>query len=789
MMPAQRRYEMVFGLWSIQGMLALAWLLILPTDSGGYSIFRLGLFGLGGLLVLWPAWLLYQTRLGRIAIFSPHSFLYKFSYILALFVMLAAPLAIIFLRLLGQLESFTYTAYAERLAPLAFWFFLAGLEWLALQIHLQKPGLRAGVRRWSKVFWLFLAIAMVMIALMQMTGWGMNRIRDGSYGYPTTPHLEWQIGLAIGLGGLALLIQARWQGKWLDRALFWGCYLATCLLWLNTPLNPGFFATPPRAPNFEPYPFSDALIYAQYAQSALVGDGFLWPDIPTRAFYVGLLTWMHALVGQDYQKVIALQTLLLAFFPAALYLLGREMGSRPLGLMLALLATLRDLTTNHAAGFALNYSYSKLFFSELPTALVLVLFCILALRWLKNPQPAWFALLIGGVLGLAALIRLQSAVLWAPLVLVAGVQMWRSRRAEWMRGSLLALVGVMLMLAPWLVRNYYAAGGLVLDNPISQSMVLARRWSGDNGNAGIPRLAGETTAQYTSRLSGMALDQLRQHPDRILNGAASHFFNNLVCSLLILPSRDVVLSLNELVWPEHAFWQTGTPAPSLILGYLGLFCLGLVAAWRFQGWPGLLPFALSLAYHAWTALFLSSGDRFLLPIDWTWCLYYAWALLLIVQYLLSGLTVFQQPVELPEAGSLPQPGRWALPGVVAAILLVGASLPLTERVFPQQYPPLSDAALLSRSGIQLLPGEQIFYGRAIYPRYYQAGDGEPGTAKLGYGVSPDSRLVFWLVGPQPGLVIFQSEKSPESFAHTTSVWVAGIWDGNVLYARIVKPIP
>ena len=60
------------------------------------------------------------------------------------------------------------------------------------------------------------------------------------------------------------------------------------------------------------------------------------------------------------------------------------------------------------------------------------------------------------------------------------------------------------------------------------------------------------------------------------------------------------------------------------------------------------------------------------------------------------------------------------------------------------------------------------------------------TAKLGYEVSEQSRLVFWLVGPNPGLVIFSLESVPEFFPHASDVWSVGTMDGDALYARIVK---
>ncbi len=192
-------------------------------------------------------------------------------------------------------------------------------------------------------------------------------------------------------------------------------YLSTCLLWLSQPINPGFFATPPRLPNLEIYPYSDALIYAQYAQSALTGHGFLWPDVPTRPLYIAFLTWLHALAGQDYTRVIILQTLVLAASPAILYLLGKELGGRPLGIGLALLAALRDLTVNISAPFARNYTYSKLFCSEIPAALLISLFTLMTLRWMRQNYALritnYVPFLAGGILDLSALVRLQSAVL------------------------------------------------------------------------------------------------------------------------------------------------------------------------------------------------------------------------------------------------------------------------------------------------------------------------------------------------------------------------------------------
>ena len=781
-------YASLFGLWVVQSLIALVWLLLIPSDSGTYSAARLLLIGSHLVTAIAFVVLALKFRSGDWSITSLRPQFFDFLYLIALALFIFSPIVIVILKELGQTLGIIYTAYAERLAPLMLLVSITGLEWCLWHIAAKRTdfsSFRPVLASTLKILLVFICVGMIVF----FTKWGISPVRDGSFGNPPTPLLEWQIGLAVLAGTGVLLTESRWRAKRLDVVLFFLVYIVTGVIWLTDPLVPGFFATPPRAPNFEPYPFSDALIYAEYSQSALVGNGFRWPEVPTRPLYVMLLTWMHAIVGQNYNSVIALQTMLLAFFPAVLYLLGRELGSRPLGLMLALLAILRDLTSNHAAPFASSYSYSKLFFSELPTALFLVIFTTLSVKWIKSPKPFWFLLVVGGVLGVASLIRLQSAVLLVPLALITAIPLWKDRRLEWLRGLSAAVLGLLLVVSPWLARNYYAAGGLVLDNPISQSMVFARRWSGDHGNTIFPQLAGETTAQYVSRMNDIAINSFKRDPGRILQGVANHFFNNLISSLHTFPVRDRLASPAELLWPRHAFWQTGARSPLLSIFYLILLALGLAAAWTSQRWIGLLPFAFSLAYNAWTALFLSSGDRFLLPIDWTWHLYFALGLLTLSKAVLSGMHDFSHPpvYSEPQNAVAPQAFQWKGTAITAGLLLwVGLTLPLTELVFPKTYPALTQEQLSATLEIAPLEGELILYGRAIYPRYYKAGDGEPGSAKLGYGASDQARLVFYLVGPQPGLIIFPLESAPDFFPHASDVWIIGTLEDEEFHARIVK---
>ena len=776
------RRSIVLLLWVLQGLAAFIWLASLQTSTEkgfifGFSLSRVGLMGVALCLTGVSVFLLWKQKKSGAFV---REGLKKPFYRLCLLISTMSLISILILQALGLTTGYIYTALASRFAPLAFWFGLSALE-LAILLALEspeKPFMKPGIKTTLVYSFGALVVLIFIVVFILSTKLGITPYNDGSWGVPTTPLLEWQILLALCLGSAVLVLEKKWQWLQKDRYVFFIIYFFTCLIWLSQPINPGYFATPPRAPSFEIYPFSDGLIYAQYAQSALVGNGFMWPDVPTRPLYISFLTWLHAIAGQDYTRVIVLQTLVLAIFPALLYLLGKEIAGRGLGFGMALLAVMRDLTANIAAPFANNYTYTKLFFSEIPAALLLSLFALLVIRWMKQPKPIWYALLAGGVLGLSSLIRLQSAILVFAVIPIAFLVIKDKKRA--FSGLLFMLAGLTLALAPWLIRNYKATGGLVLDNPISQTMVLARRWSGDNGNTLFPHLPGEGEAQYSSRMAGLALASLHSDPGRILGSAVNHFFNNEISNLLIFPLRDKVDGPGELIWPSRAFWQSwsGQPIPAqipVIALYLLLLSIGLGTAFQINRLIGLLPLALSLVYNAWTALFLSSGDRFLVPMDWAVYLYIFLGLLTLSSLIfnISTETIFAQPVQ--PVRNLMSGVSWTKFGLTALIIvLCGASLPLTEMAFPQKY---TQPAGMTQAQVITV------HGRAIYPRWYAAGDGEPGTAKLGYGKSDQDRLVFFLVGEKNALVILPISPSPRFFPNASDVTITGSLVDGVINAQ------
>jgi hypothetical protein len=467
------------------------------------------------------------------------------------------------------------------------------------------------------------------------------------------------------------------------------------------------------------------------------------------------------------------------------------------GLGLALLAAFRDVNANIAVPFASNVTYSKLFLSELPTALLISLATWLSLRWLRLAQRStWLPLLIGGVLGVASLIRLQSSVLTGIVLLFALFVI--PNRKQWLQASAAAVLGFALVIFPWLMRNYVAGGGLVLDNPISQTMTMARRWSGSTGNEILPRLPGENDSQYSSRLTRMAVTDFVRDPSFVLRNATNHFINNEIASVLAFPVRDEIRSPAEILMPQRLFWKTPLSSGQLPLFafYLFLFTIGVVTAYQRHKLIGLLPLAMGLMYNVWTALFLSSGERFIVPLDWSVHLYEIFGVLILGGLFLSFTATVRDrisawlgpPSTQPAVAESHRLGRRRFVLSLELVVFLGAFLPATEFIFPEQYPLRSQQAIQQEVGVPMLEDEVALYGRAIYPRYYEAGDGESGTAKIGYGPDEHARLVFFLVGRQNGLVIFELKEAPSFFPNLSDVYMIGTQTENYFSPRVVKVI-
>ncbi len=590
---------------------------------------------------------------------------------------------------------------------------------------------------------------------------------------PHVPLLEWHIAVAWGIALPFILYpklsQKKLSTKW-TAILIWGLAFT---LWIAQPVNLGYGAQAPVAPNYEIYPFSDAQLYDQNSQSIIIGKGMANEEFPARPIYVVFLALAHGLVGQSYNHIVIFQSFFWAAFPMVLYLLGEEISGRPLGIAIATLAIFRDIVTNRVAHFVVSATYSKVFLSELPVALLLATFILLAFRWIKShPNNKTIPFIAGGILGIAILLRTQSIIAIVPTFLVAIIEHKKSLKNRLIQMTVLVL-GIALVVSPWLIRNWRLTGGIVLDNPLSQMNALAVRYTPDT-NSQIPRLPNENDSEYSNRMLGIALDNLFNDPKRILSNIHGHFSQNIFGGFLVFPLRDYLPNPQSIITPTSNFWESWkvTNAKTILyLSYVLLFSIGVSAAWTKEKWLGLLPLVVNIFYNFWTALFMSSGTRFVFPVDWVFYLYQMLGLLTFTRFIFLGLgTKLVEAAPNPSPRALP---RWGYAIIIGILFLAGLSLPLSEVIVPDRYPVKTQSQMWAefheKTSANVDENLILVEGRALYPRYFAAGEGIEWTAKPGYAPSPESRIVFEMAGQTTGRVIFPLADVPAYFPHTVDV--------------------
>jgi hypothetical protein len=188
------------------------------------------------------------------------------------------------------------------------------------------------------------------------------------------------------------------------------------------------------------------------------------------------------------------------------------------------------------------------------------------------------------------------------------------------------------------------------------------------------------------------------------------------------------------------------------------------------------------------------------PVDWTILLYFAVGFMQILIWLMYLMNANRAKALLKSTQSEPTSAvrsagipfqRNQFIGMSLFFLLIGISMPLSEQLFPLRYPVLAKEQELSRllenqqvvkaagsqaDRLRLFAGQQdtiIARGRALFPRYYLAGQGEPKTSKAEYVARNYPRLNFSMVGQLNGPVVFPLRESPATFPNSADVTVIG----------------
>lgn len=723
---ALRTWRIFFILAILQGLLAVVALLLSASEPGsrlflGLSAARLvsifvGLIVLATLtwllLCSWikPKWTLCQLR--RLAALRDHPRRWSCYLLLSGFMIFGG---IFIITLTPELrEPFTQALFA-RLLPFVIWF--TGLSTQVMIVLLIIRYQHAPAEQRASARPLLAPLALIAGVFLLWTWVARNTLASESLvvGWNETgvPILETQVLAAwlLGMIFLPVILLANRDGKplagvltkrpWaIDLAFVLLIWLASAWLWNSVAVSPSWFVSEPRPPNHEPYPNSDALSYDMTAQQLLVGEGLQFAGYPfiRRPVHAVYLTLLHGLAGQSYPRVITWQILILAWIPAMIYLIARRLHTQFTGVIAAALVALREANAISLAG-TITSSHSKSLMADLPAMLAVVCFVYVVIFWLdQSGTNPILGLLSGGLLGIAGLIRPELLALYLGVALIlVFISITPARR--WLGRLGFFSLGLVLVMAPWIYRNWALTGQIYLDNPTFRLEWIEERYQTEP--VGVPELGGpagvESSTQQPTELviqtpaalpttAALAVAASTATPEApppqtamraalgdiaalmgknfpgLLQSSLSHFSNSFIQVFLVLPSTfrplDSLVSYAahrdaDQLWVECCSalayvrrlpywhkWDGKFPSQALVpLAFsIMLIALGIARSWNHRRWVGLLPAVLALVHITINALVRNSGGRYILPLDWVGLLYFSIGLAAVTLWLIQALT-------------------------------------------------------------------------------------------------------------------------------------------------------
>lgn len=701
-----------------------------------------------------------------------------------------------------------YFAYFERLKPLLTWFLLVSLQSL-LVLSLQSlratggDRLPTGAGRFFRLSLVFSSGFLAIYVLIAVTRWGISPIVQfwEKAGVPILPGQVWFAWLAaIGFLWLANVSETKgWllvaKNPRVDLALFLIIWAASAFLWVSEPMQFNHFNPGPFPPNNQYYPNSDAETYDLAAQKALIGVN---PGYVDKPLYSTLLLGLHLIAGQDANLILDLQTALLAVFPAVLYLIGTRFHNRSAGLLAALLANFKEINAIRAQMLIWKTATPKLMMSEFTNTVLLALLVLLLWQWFTGKQKVSLsALAVGGVLGLAVLIR-HNNWLFLPLVIVFSLAVFWKQKKRWLVNAALFTAMLFGTVAPWMVYSYQNYGqalpfmtalrGAVFEERINPLLDQATPTPSPTPEptslnsadaygklaALVPASMQQAAAQDTSGDANQNPLAVIIHP--VIDAIVRHFCHNLISTAFTLPVTPVMDDLETTfrasavasLWDVEWSGRLTMVQIGLLMANLVIVCAGI--AWSYQRWrwAGLIPLVINLAYNFATAFATTSGGRYLVPVDWVFYLYFAFGMVVLLAFLfdaLLGVKMVRLEADTPTQTSAPaRRGYWTHGLLALLFLLVGVTPALGMSGFAQRYPVLSqaeivDRILLANPGFDMQTlqpfvsaveqGElEVRYGRLLYPKYLDYQDDRSDEPDIAGWKENKPSLVFNLIGSQ-----------------------------------------
>ena len=704
------------------------------------------------------------------------------------------------------------SSYLSRLFPLLIWLLLvSSLSVLLYFLEIPRNELLLKGNKYILKNGLLVFCAMgVLVAFIAITGIGTSYPADYWYG-AGVPVLGLQVFFSIVAGIVFIFLEPKikFNKSYLDLVLFISIWVVAAIFWSRQPLSTNYFM-PDTADN-QIYPYSDAATYDQGAQYALIGQGVFNSNYFDNTLYSVLLTYFHLALGQNFSVLMVWQAAFYAVLASIVYLIGKELHSRALGISAGVLIALRGINAVVSAKW-IDTASPKMMLTDFPAAIGIAIFIWVMLKYLNQPEKNSRLIWVGAVFGLTLMVRTHVLTL-LPVTFLFIVFVLKLSWKKAILAGLLVITGLFVVTLPWEIRNQSKGIPMFYVYYYRIEVILINRYGLDIGSATpLEDIHQGNVFQYalSKPIARLRVNNIGPSEnfscDNTVCSIFNHFFHNVVTSFASLPSTPFFDDLWNTVKGDTPYWKKnwsdghiGVLGMMMMVLNMALISLGIGTIGSRSKKLAFLPVLIFFTYLATNSIGFTSGGRYIAPVDWIVYIFYiagglrlyAWFMGLKIPLVSDEVKTFEESkhtfLEKVEYSKLVVP--------LFSILLLGSILPLSDFIAKPRYKVqtpdeilanLDAKGLIEQSGfsreelVSFLsqPTAMIHEGRILYPRYYPSGDGEQDQTTF-YRYLDYQRLAFTLIGPYSENiegVIIPGNQIKDFSIHAEDAVVLGCWN-------------
>ncbi len=793
------------GCTFVEGLLVVSKYIQTPSESDaavllGFSFLRLSILLALALVLVLTVYLFISSKRPAWWEVMPGKFVVQVFERPEMFWLLTPVLALLYFLVFSTDAYLGFMAgYRGRLLPILIWFVFVASQWLLSWLYMQTLDFHFLENFRLVLIPAGIAFLLIFVVIGFISASHIGLTADAVYWQKAgVPILFAQLVLMIAMAGMLHLFFTKFNipdHKKIDLLIFIVLWVVAFTIWMGQPARPSYNSLKPAPPNFQSYPFGDAMRYDLVAQEFLIGKP-IPADFLAKPLYSFFLSVLHLIAGQNFDGIIMLQVAVLAFIPSLMYLLTRNLGGRLSGIIAAFLIIVRELNAIQLSN-VIQVSHVKLLLSDALAMGNMMLLIWLMVQWLEKPSSRRaLPIAVGGAMGLLIILR-GHPVLIAPVLFLI-VFIYLRKNGFLLRDGLWKItVGLLLVMLPWFWHTYDLTGRWAFQDDTSSlrldAFAQSYAASTDTGSASY----GQFEAQV--------FQHVLTHPVEVARFVSAHYFHNIVFSYVFLPQSLQIESLRSYV-NRLPFWGTwhgelDIESRFLMLIHSSVLALGFGAAWKKTKGLTFIPVILGAAYNLSVAVTRRSGWRFIQPADWVTLVFYAIG---IIQFILMLSSLVKRSVDIQadqrvdvDGSAISVPSRQSYASVSLPFFFIAIALVMGHKAFPTSYLAKNSNEVIrmyldasqQSSGLDSVKigqfmqheGATIIYGKVLYPVYFKSKDGALNHLFPNFAPKPYGRIVFYVIGSEPAGVILPIDSRPSILPDGADVIVLGCKtkDGNI----------